>query len=193
MSRYPFTTVANEYLEIRKNFFAESTYWERKRKLRYIGHRLEDLHRKGSLSSMDPGRWNEQDVRAIVGMLRDLGISPNTKRKYLGMLNQLCLNKGNNVFRIMKDRGEQFPRASSPNIKALSSEDLRALNEAVSNIHGWEGEVCRLIVALLPNCGLRPGELRMARLKDLNLKKRRLFVDNPKGVDSWVKKEKWSF
>src|SRR5439155_10676643 len=51
---------------------------------------------------------------------------------------------------------------------------------------GWEGSVSRLLVGLLPYCGLRPGEIRQCRLVDLDLQNWRIRVSAGKGQSSYA-------
>ena len=53
-------------------------------------------------------------------------------------------------------------------------------------MEGWTGSICRGMVALYFGTGLRPSELRLAELRDLDIKKARIFVRHPKGEGNWA-------
>ena len=71
-------------------------------------------------------------------------------------------------------------------IKFIGADDLGAIFDTVSKMEGWTGSICRGMVALYFGTGLRPSELRLAELRDLDIKKARIFVRHPKGEDNWA-------
>ena len=72
------------------------------------------------------------------------------------------------------------PRAARPaNLhQAPTQEEVRQLLAAVRDVYGYP---TRLIVHLLYGCGLRVTEPLNLRLKDLDLKERRLYICQAKG------------
>ena len=51
---------------------------------------------------------------------------------------------------------------------------------------GWRGSVARFLVGVLPFTGLRPKEVRLARIQDVDLARRRILVALPKGEGKWA-------
>jgi len=87
----------------------------------------------------------------------------------------------------MRARGHvRFPRTVEKPIRVLDAEDLRRLREGAERIDGWNGSVARFLAVFLPATGLRPKEIRLARLCDLELDKGRILVSHPKGEGSWA-------
>jgi integrase/recombinase XerD len=70
--------------------------------------------------------------------------------------------------------------------KRISDDDLVTILKTVDKMPGWHGSMMRDIIALYLSSGLRPRELRLAQLKDLNLKKKTIFVRHPKEENSWA-------
>jgi integrase len=52
-------------------------------------------------------------------------------------------------------------------------------------IEGWKGSVMRFLAAFYPGTGVRPSELRLARMEDLDLDTWEFTVRHPKGESSW--------
>jgi integrase len=181
MVRYPWLTVAEEYLAKRRGFIAKTTYAEWERKLRYINRTLVKLKAQGKVSTTDPLELKWEDISAYLQWAREKGINSSTQQKYLFLMGKLCSYAGNPVFERMRAAGECFPRAAPKDLKSLSAEDLERIREKADAIEGWYGDVCRFLVAMYPYSGLRPSELRTAHYEDLDTKRWRIWVRHPKG------------
>jgi integrase/recombinase XerD len=51
---------------------------------------------------------------------------------------------------------------------------------------GWRGTVSRGVLALYYATGVRPSELRLAHVEDLNMRRMSLYVRHPKGEGNWA-------
>src|SRR3990172_9699547 len=85
-----------------------------------------------------------------------------------------------------KRKSVRFPGGVTKPIRVLDEDELARLRTAAETIEGWRGIVARFLVAFLPATGLRPKEIRLARLRDLELDKGRILVSHPKGEGSWA-------
>lgn len=94
---------------------------------------------------------------------------------------------GNPVVTRMKARGYvRFPRTLEKPIRTLSEDELARVRAAADSIEGWAGVTARFLVVFLPASALRPKEIRLARLRDLELERGRILVSHPKGEGSWA-------
>jgi integrase/recombinase XerD len=181
MGRYPWLNVAEEYLAKRRGFLAKSTYEEWERKMRYTNRVLVKLRAQGKVSTTSPYDLKQEDISAYLEWARAKGIQSSTLEKYLFLMAKLCAYAGNPVFERMKAAGESLPRKAPKDLHSLSPEDMERITNKASEIEGWYGDVCRFIVAMYPYSGLRPSELRLAQIDDLDTKRWRIWVRHPKG------------
>src|SRR2546428_2776745 len=85
---------------------------------------------------------------------------------------------------LRKNKHVRLPRPVSKPVRVLDDAEIERLRVAAESIEGWPGDVARFLVAFLPATGLRRKEIRLARLKDLDLAKGRILVAHPKGEGS---------
>jgi integrase/recombinase XerD len=187
MGRYPMVIVAGEYLAKRRGFIAKSTYEEWERKLRYINATLVRLKRQGKVSTTNPEDLTARDVSAYLEWAKGKGIQAATLVKYLCLMAKVCAFAGNPVFERMKAEGEEFPRRTPKDLKSLTRDELKRIHEQAARISGWYGDVCRFIVTIYPYSGLRPSELRLAHLEDLDTKRWRIWIRHPKGEGKYAR------
>lgn len=194
--KYPFMTAANAYLARRKGFIRPSTYKENERKLRYLSRVFTDLKNKRLVSTCFPGAMTREDVQAFMVWMKEhdnlrtgeKGIDQETQAKYLHLLDKVCLFCRNPVIRQMKEEGERLPTKVRKSLHAIDEDDLRKIQQAAETVAGWRGEVVRFLVWIYPYTGLRPSELRLAHVADIDAKQWTLFVRHPKGEGSYGSK-----
>ena len=120
----------------------------------------------------------------IIAQGTSRNLDPATQHKYIGVLQGLLDWAGNSVIRQMRAR-KRFRVTVPPKIlTALNADDLDRLRRAADAIEGWRGDVARFLVNVLPYCGLRPKEIRLARLKDVDMARWMITVAHPKGEGS---------
>ena len=181
MGRYPFVCAYRKYLKNARARLGESTIAERERKLHFLASVVQQLNLDGEISGPNPTTFTEDDIIEIFLALKDRGMKCSTLRKYLQLLKSVCRECGNRVVEDMladrkinvgMDRQEPF---------SLDQEDLKRIIQACKQVGGWKGEVCCFSVAMLTFLRLRPGELRQASFKDLDLRKGTFLIASPKG------------
>jgi len=106
----------------------------------------------------------------------------------MSALSQLCLSCGNTVLQRIRDEGERLPTATPKDIVSLEESDLKTLRTAAGGMEGWNGDVVGFLVSFYPYTGLRPSELRLANIEDLDVKSWTLYVAHPKGEGKYAKK-----
>ena len=187
MGRYPFLEYAMQYMGMRKGFIADSTYDELERKMRYLNKILVELRASGKISTTNPKKITRRDIAAIIEWARRKGLQNVTIGKYLGAISKVCLFTGNGVFEHMKAEGERLPGKTPKEMRDLSEEELVIILRKASEILGWSGEVGSFIMHMYPYTGLRPSELRLAHIEDIDTDRWTMFVRHPKGEGSYAK------
>jgi integrase/recombinase XerD len=178
-------TAANKYLARRKGFLAPSTYEENERKLRYLSKVFTQLRNEGRVSTTFPGSMTREDVQEFLLWMRSQELDSETQAKYLYLVNKLTLFCKNPVIQEMKDEGEKLPGKTKKDLRSIDETDLRRIQQAAERISGWRGSVARFLVWIYPYTGVRPSELRLARLEDLDTKSWTFYVRHPKGEGSY--------
>ncbi len=190
MARQPFLISVERFLsapEIRTYFRPESLD-RYGRDLRMIAHDLWSLRKEGRIPTTNPERLSWEDLCELrllwqTRPTRDgTPIDITTENKRIDVLNAFLGWVGNPVIEAAKKR-RLYRRTTPPRkpIQSLTSEDVERLQSAAESVEGWRGSVARFLVAVLPATGLRPGEIRRARLCDLDVRRLVIFVAHPKG------------
>jgi len=188
VGRYPFLTKAKEYVEGR--LLADTTREREKRNIRMLNRMVLELKEQGMIDETNPAKFTKKEVMAIEEAMRLSGRKGSTIEKYRGIIEGVCTYHGNGIYEELKKKGVQFSMRTSNEVRSLSSEELEEIQDAAIGIRRWTGEVCRFLVAILPYSGLRPTELMLANLKDLNLDKMYIKVKNPKGKGKYGRERK---
>lgn len=188
MGRYPFTDATLKYLATRRGIVAKSTYTEDERKLRYIGRVLEELRSKGMIKNVNPSKIERGDMQEFLLWMRENELDPETQLKYLHHLNSLLRFCKNHVLDDMKAEGVRLPSKPRKKIRTVSENNLEKIQCGAEKIQGWRGDIARFLAWVYPNTGLRPSELRLAQIEDLNVDSWELLVRHPKGEGSWAER-----
>jgi integrase len=188
MGRFPLLTAARRYLRRRVGILAESTIEEQERKYRYLDGVFRKLKAEGKVLSSDPKRISREDVQAFLVWMIDKRLDPGYRSKLIGLLDKVTTFSGNPVVQRMRAEGERLPTAVPKDLMSLDEAELMEIKHAAERIDGWTGKVAILLTALLPATGLRPSELRLADLDDLDTKGWSLQVRHPKGEDRYAKR-----
>lgn len=187
MGKYPFLSAALRYLEDQKPFLAETTLKERERKFRHLNKEFVKLWKAGKLSTTNPKRLTEKDIGAILLWMQERGLDPRTQEKYIGFLTRVVRHGGNPVIDRMREKGFRLPRDIPKEIRTLSEEEIHRIQQDAEKINSWYGDILRFITAVYPYTGLRPGELRLAQVEDLNTDNWTIWVRHPKGEGKYAR------
>jgi len=188
MARTSFPKAVSAYLDAMKPYYQASTIERYGRDLRTA---YRDLSALGLAKS--PNALSEADIEALLYRWKTRPsrfggvMAPSSQEKLLVVLDGFLQWCGNPVIsNLRRKRHVRLPRAVATPIRVLDDEDLERLRRGAEGIEGWPGTVARFLVAFLPATGLRPKEIRLARLRDLELDKGRILVSHPKGEGSWA-------
>lgn len=193
MGRNPYKTASTRLLEETKPFYLDSTNKERFRKFRRVGEILYILRDKGKLLHINPKKMDEHDLAAFIGWCKK-ELDSSTANKYLGFLGETLEYCGNATLQGMKIRRKaQFPKSYNKSIEAYSKKTIDKLVQATEKVKDeWVSWTLRTALLLYSYTGLRPSELRLAKLEDLDIKHQTILVSNPKGGGRWASKNEKS-
>ncbi len=203
MGRFPFLKWSNEMLESRKGYLDESTIKEKRRKLNMLHEVFQELKAQGKVNTTNPEKFSRKEVGALLEWCRNpvpetnrqklgklkprrQGLAGVTAEKYIRLVKELCTYAMNPIFEKLEKQGEPFPKRGPGAIKALSPVELSAIQFKANEISGWRGEIIRFITAIAPYSGVRPSELRLAWIDDLDAHNWSLFVRFPKGATKYA-------
>ena len=187
MGRYPFLGYAEEYLERRKASLAEESLIMLRRKAILLNEILVDLREEGTISSTSPKKLTENDINNVILWMRGEGHSNGYMVKNLCFLRQICEYAGNGVFAKMQADGIELPKRTPKDLRPLKEEELGIIISKADELKGWSGEVCRFLVNLYPYTGLRPSELRLAQIQDIDIYRWTIWVRHPKGEKRYAR------
>jgi integrase len=188
LGRYPFLAAAKRYLERRIGLISEGTVKQLERRYRLFQRVFDRLKKEGKVSTTDPSILAREDIQAYVKWMQNESLDQRTQAQYMSALSQLCLSCGNTVLQRIRDEGERLPTATPKDIVSLEESDLKTLRTAAGGMEGWNGDVVGFLVSFYPYTGLRPSELRLANIEDLDVKSWTLYVAHPKGEGKYAKK-----
>lgn len=190
MGRYPFMTVANRLLRDTAGFYAPSTQAERERKFRRIQKALMDLQKAGKISTTNPLKMTERDVCEFVAWCKER-LDASTSAKYLRFLGEVLQYGGNHaVEKVKRTKRGLMPVPTPKSIQTIPSDACDQLLSGLWSLENeWHDAVAKAAIGLYLHTGMRPSELRTARLKDLDLSRLEITVSNPKGKRRWANGE----
>ncbi|MBI5000568.1 MAG: site-specific integrase [Euryarchaeota archaeon] len=183
---YPFFDGIGKYLAENLGGNANSTYKERERKLKRIGCLLEELKEKDPTIHTNPEAIDKAEIFGLIRLMREKNIQPSTQGKYLQILDYyLKYNKNYNVNQLRMIHRNVWPKEINKPIKHLSFDEIGQLVEASNKMTGWWGCVARFATLVYLQTGMRPTELRVSNIEDLNMETSTIFVSCPKGVNTY--------
>lgn len=193
LSRYPFLSAVSQLLAETDPFYSESTCRERRRRFRRVYEIICDLYEQDAVSTRNPVKMTEQDVAAFVAYCRGY-LDDTTSQHYLKFLGDVLQSVGNGVVaRVRLKRGNLVPHVIPKSIRTIPPASFNALlaNEYCLEDPWWDA-IGKTAIALYSHTAMRPSELRLARLSDLDVSRMEIIVGNPKGRHRWAGAEERS-
>jgi len=179
MARTTIPLAVRVYLDAMRPYLSDGTLVRKARNLRAIARDLK--------SSVAPSQVGDGEIECLLLAWRSRGLDAATQAKYLVDFDGFLAWNGNaTITNLRKNKHVRLPRPVSKPVRVLDDAETERLRVAAESIGGWAGDVARFLVAFLPATGLRRKEIRLARLKDLDLAKGRILVSHPKGEGSWT-------
>ena len=139
MTKNQFLTDANTYLKFIKGNYAESTYYEKTRKLRYYAEILYRLCQEGTVSSCNPRTMTKEDIHAFVMYRRSCGIEDSTICKDLGHIGDLLFFVKNNAMAEYRvSYGNKRPSSYNGKLEPLPNEIIDKVYDLARRTEDWE-------------------------------------------------------
>jgi integrase len=183
--RYPLRSAALKYLTNRKLHVKTTTLANERRMLLHIVVVMEGLKAKEPEFITNPWKMGRKEIRGFLDELNegDRPLEGETIEKQIRYLDCLLKSCGNRVIDVMKsDSPNLFPKRRNKPIRHLSEQQLEMIQDAANQIKGWKGAIMRFMTTFYPGTGVRPSELRLARLEDVDTDNWTFRVNYPKGV-----------
>ena len=183
----PFITAMNALLRETAPYYSASTQAERRRKMRRVHEILESLRAQDLVASTNPEKMTEEDIGQFVGWLK-ANLDATTGSHYLKFLDEVLQSKGNNVIsRLKVKRRNLLPKVSTKSIRTVPSDALEELlSDGWMLEDPWWDSVAKAAIALYSHTGMRPSELRYARVTDVDTERGEICVSSPKGLGRWT-------
>ena len=139
MSKNQFLADANTYLKFIKGNYAESTFDEKARKLRFYAEQLHRLSQDGMVSSCNPRTMTKEDINAFVMYRRSCGIEDSTICKDLGHIGDLMFFVKNNAMAEYKaSYGNKKPSFYNGKLEPLPNEIIDKVYALARRTEDWE-------------------------------------------------------
>jgi integrase/recombinase XerD len=188
MGKYPFMTVANQYLSANAGVLAPTTQIEIGRRLKRMNKDFGQLVASGKIKQYNPMRMTEKEVIAYIGLLRARKMKDSGVDHNLTALGNILRFVGNGALDKAKMRYPQhFHKNGSKRLKPLDEEQRGKIIKAANMVqdNDWRKMEAYGLVVTAICTGLRPKELRFAKITDLDLEKGTLHAEEVKGKDSY--------
>ena len=188
MGRYPFLAAANEYMALMQGVLKPSTWREYERRYRRMDQDMQALVRAGKIATTNPKKLTDRDVLLYLASLRARGMADSGVSHNIDALASLLRFVGNGALDKAKMTCPQhFPRYARMRLDPLEARDRAAIIKAANATSDKDlRQMVAYGFAVAGICtGLRPGELRLAKISDLDLKRGTLHAEEVKGKDRY--------
>ncbi|MBI0584662.1 MAG: site-specific integrase [Methanomassiliicoccus sp.] len=146
--------------------------------------KLNKMDKGKGIRNCTPVKMSDQDVVAYMGLLRGRGMKDGGIDHNIDALAGLLRYEGNAAVDRAKARFPQhFPHNSVRRQDPISDEDRKKILEGAAKVptEDWRRMEAYALSVLGICSGLRPKELRLAKLKDLNLNRSVMHAEEVKG------------
>ncbi len=188
MGRYPFLAAANQYMDLMKGILKESTWKDYERRYRRMSKDLEALEETAKITSANPNKMTDNDVVVYLSSLRARGMQPSGINHNIDVMASLLRYVGNNALDQAKVKYPQhFQRHVGVRLDPLSGDDRDAIIREADKVpdNDWQRMVAYAICVTGICTGLRPGELRLALITEIDLAAGVIHAEQVKGKDRY--------
>jgi Site-specific recombinase XerD len=188
MSKYPFMTYVNTFMNRMKDIYAPITWDTVMRRYRRINKDVLALHKEGKISTTSPNLMTVEDIRVYLVYRHSLNFSGKEYAHDQSAMIQLFDSVKNIAF---KECLMMYPalKARKRHVRLPPLEDdtyVTILKNALSlKPYDFHGHRAYCLVLLCIRAGTRTKEIRLAELRDLNVDRWELDIINVKGQDSY--------
>jgi integrase len=168
-------------------WYQDSTRSERRRKFRRIHDILQELRKAGRISSASPKRMSEQDVIEFIGWCKE-NLDNSTSSKYLRYLEEVIQYSGNSSVSAVRAKFKRnIPKPTLKPIRTLAPDHVARLLDCPWALEDpFLDATAKAALSLYLHTGLRSGELRYAKKRDIDVQRGEIVVSRPKGLGAWA-------
>ena len=174
MGKYPFMRDAMSYLRAMNGVYAPTTMIEAERRLRRMNKDLLALKESGTIKNIAAYALTEEDILAYLKLLRDRGVQDSGVCHNVDTLSSVMNFIGNPSMERAKAKYRQhFPKRGSRHYDPIPTDGRSKIIGCANSISDKDWmlmEAYALTVTAICT-GLRPKELRLANISELDLKK----------------------
>lgn len=188
MGKYPFMKVANDYLRSMKGVLAESTWIEAERRLRRMSKDFIALKESGAIKNITPYKISDKDILAYLRLLRARGLHDSGICHNVDTLSNILHFIGNaSMEKARMKHAQHFPKRGAKHYDPIPTDGRQKIIECANKVsdNDWSLMVAYGLTVTAICTGLRPKELRLANVCDLDLKRGTLHTDHVKGEGSY--------
>ena len=181
MDRFPYVRLLKEYLKAKSAVLDGPTLDVRRRNLQRVFQVLLDLRRDRIIDTLDPRKYAKNEIDALVSWTDSK--SAGYAAKLWTAIEDFLLYNDNDIVKRLEAKSQW--RRPYPTYAPGPVKDEDWLRDALGRLDalvGWRAEVAKFVVAFMFGTGLRPGELRLADLSDLDTRRWVFKVMHPKDV-----------
>lgn len=179
--RYPWIAAAQAHLREVRTIGPKRKNERRKVLLNRVGPALEEALQRGEIDTVDPRKIGENEVNFLVSWMDSEGFADGYKDTIWDHLNKFLKANHNTILEDLEDRGVwKRPKGNYAPPKVKDETWLRDTFRRLDAVEGWRGVVLRFVVAFFFGRGVRPCELRLADVDDLNVHSWTFRIMNPK-------------
>jgi integrase len=171
-------------MKVMKGALGAETWKEYDRRYRRMNKDLTALIENGEISTTNPEKFTEKDVLAYVGSLRARGMRDSGIAHNVDALSSFLRFVGNTAVDKARVRFPQhFPRYARQRLNPIANEDRRKIIDMANTVpdSDWRRQVAYAMAVTGICTGLRPKELRLAKVEDLDLQRGRMHAEEVKG------------
>jgi integrase len=157
----------------------------RRRNLQRMFAVLLELRQQRLISTLDPREFTKTEIDALVSWTGTK--SASYAAKLWTAMEDFLLFNGNDIVKRLEAKTQW--RRPHPTYTPGPVKDEMWLREALSKLdtsEGWRAEATKFVVAFMFGTGMRPGELRLADVTDLDTQRWVFKVAHPKRVPGAV-------
>ncbi len=188
MGRYPFLTIAYQYIDAMNGVLAEATLVEYKRRMRRMDKDFRTLIEHDVINNYNPEKMTEKEILEYLKLLKARGMKPSGIKHNLDSLNSLLRYVGNGAMDMVRMRyAQSIPKRNTQMLDPISKGDRKKIIQYANGVNNddWQLMVSYGITVLGICTGLRPKEVRLANIGDLNLERGTIFTEHVKGEGSY--------
>ena len=189
----PFKEKVAEFMVARRGCIGEVTTKNLERRFRRIERDLLNLKEDGKVSTMSPSKMTEQDIKELIILRKNKGVSASDVNHDISAMKQLCtFCKNTCVQNCIGQNPGLKPVEVDERLEPLSDENYRKILARSREIDPRDYQALRpYAMVLLYICtGARNKELRLAEVSDIDMQEWTINYRHVKAENTWGRSRK---